>query len=69
MGAMTVADEFLFPVPLQRFVVFAAARDRQRRMTSQQDAVPSGFATASSTFGPDIERKHRLNHRTRHKGV
>ena len=61
MGAMTVADEFLLPVPVQRFVAFAAARDRQRRMTSLRDAVPSDFATAAPTVGLDTECKYALN--------
>ena len=56
MAAMTVADESLYALPLQRLNVFAASRDRQRRMTSDRGAAPSYFA-ATSTSGLDIERK------------
>jgi len=55
MAAMTVADESLYALPLQRLNVFAASRDRQRRMPSDRGAVPSYFA-ATSTSGLDIER-------------
>lgn len=64
MGAMTVADEFLLPVPVLRFVAFAAARERQRRITSLRDAVPSEFATAAPTIGLDMECKYELNGKT-----
>ena len=50
MAAMTVADESLYALPLQRLNVFAASRDRQRRMPSDRGAVPSYFA-ATSTSG------------------
>lgn len=62
MGAMTVADEFQFPVPAQRIVALVASRDRRRRMTSQRDAVPSYLATTTSTSGFDIECKYVSDH-------
>ena len=64
MGAMTVADEFLLPVPVLRFVALATARERQRRMTSLLDAVPSDFATAATTVGLDVECKYERNRKT-----
>ena len=65
MGAMTVADEFFRPVPVQRSVVFATARNRQRHMTSQRDSVPSDFATVS-TSGLNIDCKYEINMSTVH---
>ena len=63
MGAMTVAHEFLLPVPVQRFVYFAAARERQRHVTSQRNAVPSDFATVP-VVGIDAECKYELDIKT-----
>jgi len=49
MGAITVADEFLFPVSLQRFFVLSHGRDRQRRLAPD--------VATTSVSGLDIERK------------